>query len=262
MLHALLYGPKNKYVSNFVGVFHSTSIIFHTLIKIHTTKISPTNGISPVTVSILWFLWLDTTVSLGPYQLPCTRVLVDSMAPMLLSGSSSISIPRCYRKTLYYLYHTEMKQFHVHCAPFSYFYYMAMAWILLCASCKILLLVFRGNGAGFPVFWAHLLLFFVHISVLILQNANFFRHYSDPLVLDPLLYLGTTSSWSLNILSWLLFQISVTSLIACILVWLYATSSHLYVHALVSLWYFHYWYLLSLCLSWLRLLIYVKIKLI
>ena len=67
---------------------------------------------------------------------------------------------------------------------------------------------------------------------------------------DTILYLGTTSSWFMNILSWILLQLGVTSLVPCILVWLYVTSSRLYGCALASSWSSHSWCLLFPCVSW------------
>ena len=55
-------------------------------------------------------------------------------------------------------------------------YSTAMARIFLYESCTTLLLVFRGDGAGFFVIQAHILLRFVHIYVVLVHNANCFRH--------------------------------------------------------------------------------------
>ena len=54
------------------------------------------------------------------------------------------------------------------------------------------------------------------------------------MVIDPLLYLGATSSGFLNILSQVLLYFGVTLLVACISVWLYVTSSRLYGYTLAS----------------------------
>ena len=73
----------------------------------------------------------------------------------------------------------------------------------------------------------------------------------------PILYLGTTSSWFMNIISWLLLKINVTSLVAFISVWLYVTSSSLYGFALAYLWSSHSCYFVFPCVSWTLLDIYV-----
>ena len=124
-----------------------------------------------------------------------------------------------------------------------------MARIFLCASCTTLILVFCGNETDFSVLCAYLLLCFVPIYVVLVHNVNLLGHCLDILVFYPLLYPGSTSLWFLNLISWLLLQLCVTSLVACILVWLYVTSSHSYGYTLSSLWCSQSWYLLFLCVS-------------
>ena len=156
--------------------------------------------------------------------------------------------------------------------------------VVPCALCTYLLLVFSGDDADLPlcflqnsstcilrrwrvfscasrtsptVIYAHLLLWYMHISVVLVHNANWFWQWSDPLVSNNILYLGTTSSWFMNLLSWLLLQLSVTSLISFISGWLYVTSSHLYGCALASLWYLQSWDFLFPCISWTLMHVYV-----
>ena len=142
VLHELLYGLENKYVSKFIfdffGVVHSTYTILRNPIKCFTPGISPTYGISPVTISILWLRWLYTPVPLVINWLLCNRVLVDSMTPMLLSGLPFIFILRCYQESLYYLYPAAMLRLPMLCAILFYLYSAAMARIFLSASCTTL----------------------------------------------------------------------------------------------------------------------------
>ena len=142
-----------------------------------------------------------------------------------------------------------MSRFHVFCALLCYLYSMAMTHIFLCASCTTLILAFRGNGEIVTVLRAHLLLLFCHISVVLIHNENYFQHFSYNLVLDPLFYIGTTPLWFVNLLSWLFLQLSVTSLVICISVWLYVTTSYLYGCAITSLWYLQSWDFLFPCIS-------------
>ena len=165
------------------------------------------------------------------------------MDPMLQSGSSSIFIPRCSQESLYYSYPAAMSRLTVLCALLCYLYSSTMVRIFLCTSFTTMLLVLRDNGADLPVLQAHLLLYFVH-------NKNRFWYCSGPLVFNPLLYIGTTSSWLLNLLSRILLQFGVTSIVPCISVWLYVTSSHLYGYALASLRSSHSWYFMFPCVSW------------
>ena len=74
---------------------------------------------------------------------------------------------------------------------------------------------------------------------------------------DPIFHLGTTSSWFLNLISWLLLQISVTSLVACIMVWLYVTFSHLHGYTLSTPWSLQSWYFLFPYVSWTLVDVYV-----
>ena len=97
---------------------------------------------------------------------------------------------------------------------------------------------------------AHLLLWYIHIYIVLVHNSNFFQHFSNTMVFGLLLYPGTNSLWFLNILSWLMLQNSVTSLVACISVWLYATYSRLSGYTLASLWSSHSWDLQFPCISW------------
>ena len=151
--HTLLCVPKNKYLSDFVGMVHSTCMIL----------CNP--GISAITVSILWLYWFDINISLGHGTLLWTCVLVDSMALMLILGHHLSSfrtvlvnkyttcIPwRCCSSVCFLHFYATCipRQWHgsssVLPAQLCYLYSEAMVRIFLCASCTTLLLVFCSNG--------------------------------------------------------------------------------------------------------------------
>ena len=145
VLHTLFYGTNNKFVSDFIMMVQSSCI----MLFIHTP------GISFFIVSLLWLWWLDIIVSLGIYWLLYTRVLVNLMVPMLIFRSFSTFIPRCSRESLYYFYPMVMSWFPVLCALLCYMYFVVMVRVLLCSSCKTLLLLFHGNGADLPLCTLH-----------------------------------------------------------------------------------------------------------